>query len=161
MYRVSSPGRARERLASAVLLLAGVAAAVWTAARAWEALTWVRFSGGIGAVSSGLLLDALLMAALLAINLSLARPARRHGPLAVGFRRAHLWVLAVYAAWAVISDAVFMRASGAVEFFRAVTVLGVIGAPVLPLQLFFAASILAFLIGNPRIPTRQRIRERA
>jgi hypothetical protein len=134
-----------------VLLSAGVAAAAWTAARVWDALTWVRFSAGIGAVSSGLLLDAMLMAALLGINLSLARPARRRGPLAVRFRRVHLWVLAGYAAWAVISDLLFMRASGAVEFFRAATVLGVIGAPFLPLQLFFAASILAFLIGNPRM----------
>jgi hypothetical protein len=143
-----------------LLLLAGVAATTWTFARMWDALTWLRPGGGIGAVSSGLLLDVLVIAALLVVNVGLAGPARRHGPLASSFRRAHLWVLAGYAAWAVASAVLFTRTSGRVAVFRAGTVLGVIGAPFLPLQLFFAASVLAFLIGNPRMPTRRGLMQR-
>ena len=95
------------------------------------------------------------LVALLLVNLSVATAARRHGPLAERFRRAHLWLTVGYAAWAVASEVVFMRAyaAGADAFVQAIKVLGVVGAPFLPLQLFFVLSVLAFVIGNPRITT--------
>ena len=96
--------------------------------------------------------------ALLLVNLSVATAAHRHGPLAERFRRAHFWVTVVYAAWAVASEIVFMRAypAGADALFKAVKVLDVVDAPFFPLQLFFASSFLAFVIGNPRITTPRR-----
>ena len=45
---------ARDRIASVVLILAGLLTAAWTALNVWGALTWVPAGGGIGAVSSGL-----------------------------------------------------------------------------------------------------------
>ena len=61
----------------------------------------------------------------------------------------------MYAAWAVAAEIVFMRAyaAGGDAFFNAVKVLDIVDAPFLLLQLFFASSFLAFVIGNPRIPT--------
>ena len=66
-----------------------------------------------------------------------------------------MWVTVVYAAWAVTSEVVFMRAyaAGADAFFKAAKVLDVIDAPFLPLQVFFASSVVAFVIGNPKITT--------
>ena len=141
-----------DGLASALLVLAGLFATAWTVAIVWKALTWTPSGGGIGAVSSGLFLNLALIAALLLINLSIVRAARRHGPLAERFRRAHFWVLAVYAGWAVISGLVFMPAytTGAYTISTALRVLSVVDAPFFPLQLFFALSCLAFAIGNPR-----------
>jgi hypothetical protein len=64
-----------------------------------------------------------------------------------------LWFTIGYLAWAVAAQIWFMRANAAVgtadAFFRVVKVLGVVDAPFLPLQCFFASSVLAFAIGNP------------
>jgi hypothetical protein len=154
--RVSFTGHVPWRDASAfsILVVAGLLATGWAVVNVWGASTRVPASaGGIGAVSSGLVLELLRLLPLLLVNWSLARVARRHGRLAERFRRAHLWFTASYLAWAVAAEMWFMRANAAVgtadAFFRVVKVRDVVDAPFLPLQFFFASSVLAFAIGNP------------
>jgi hypothetical protein len=86
----------------------------------------------------------------LLLNWSAKQAARRHSRLAERFRRAHLWVTVGYAGWGVVSTALLMRAfTGADAFYKVIKVVGVAGAPFLPLQTFFTASVVAFTIGHP------------
>jgi hypothetical protein len=113
--------------------------------------------GGIAAVSSGVGVTVLLLLGLLLINWLLRGAALRHGLLTGRFRRAHSWLTVTCLVWIVGSEIWFTRAyaAGAAAFYQAMTVLGVVGAPLLPLQPFFAGSALAFFTGNP-IALRRR-----
>ena len=149
----------RDGLASAVLILAGLLTAAWAASNVWRALNWVPTGGGVGAVSIAVVPALLSFLVLLLLNWSVAQAARRHSRLAERFRRGHLWVTIGYGMWGVVSTAWFMRAyaAGADELYRVIKVIDVVDAPSLPLQTFFAASVVAFVIGHPGNATHRGV----
>lgn len=89
---------------------------------------------------------------LLLVSLALKRPARSHSALADRFRRIHFWLTLADLLWelawvGLIGTAI---ATGrATLFYVAMVVAGWPGAFFWPLQLFFAATLVAFLIGRP------------
>ena len=70
----------RDRLACGLLVLAALVAATWTILNGRAGL--VPLTGGIGAVSSDLGFELIVLFGLLLVNTLLAGAARRHSPLA-------------------------------------------------------------------------------
>ena len=148
----------RDLTASVVLILAGLFTTAWTVLNLSRALSWVHPGGGVGAVSIGLALGLVSFLVPLLLNWSVTKAARRHSPLAERFRRAHLWVTVGYAVWAVVSTALLMRAhTAADDFYKVIKVIIVSDAPSLPVQAFFAASVVAFIVGHPFGATRRGV----
>jgi hypothetical protein len=140
----------RNRTAQLVLVCAAAVAAAWTVSNVRAALQPLS-SRGIGAVSSDFGAGVLFLVSLVIVNWLVRGIAFRRGPLALRFRKAHLWFTLGYLALAGLAEVWLWRANaaGAEPLSQAITVLGVIGAPFLPVQGFFLVSALAFAIGNP------------
>jgi hypothetical protein len=140
----------RNLIARLILIGAGGVALVWTIVNVRTVMMLPRPSGGIGAVSSAAGPLVLLALILLTINLLLRKAAARRGPLARRFRQTHFAVTLGYMVWIVVSELWTLQSltSGVDAFYLATRVSGMVFAPFLPAQMFFAASVVAFAVGD-------------
>jgi hypothetical protein len=147
----------RDRAALLIFALAAGIGIFWTISNVREVLSPppLRLGEGIGAVSIGvsqfLVETALILPGLILINWLLGRAAR-YDPLTKRFRRTHFRLTLAYLVFVPVSVVLSILAlyAGTETLYQTERVLGVIGAPFFPLQLFFAASVFAFFIRGER-----------